>query len=298
MRHARFDPREVELERRVIGEERARELELAARPARPEPPGRRLPAPPVPQPDPRLARGRRADRRRRPRARSTAGTTGPTARCWSSSATWTRTGRWTGSRRSSADIPPGRRPAPGRRPPSRASRAGATSRWSSPTAWRGACWAGAPCRAATPTSPRSTSSPTSSPAAGGRGSGSALVETTGLATWVEAAHATAQRGGQLLIQLEADPAASRAAIERCIRDELRRLADAGPTPDELARSRCRLEAAWRWERDDLAALASGLGHAALWGDWRTWPAEHRAATGRRRPATSAAWPPRTWARRA
>ena len=104
-----------------------------------------------------------------------------------------------------------------------------------------------------------------------------LVETTGLATWVEATHATAQRGGQLLIQLEADPAASRAAIERCIREELTRLADLGPTPAELARSRCRLDAAWRWERDDLGALASGLGHAALWGDWRTWPAENLAA---------------------
>jgi zinc protease len=105
----------------------------------------------------------------------------------------------------------------------------------------------------------------------------ALVETTGLATWVEAAHATAQRGGQLLIQLEADPGVSRAAIERCILDELRRLADPGPAPDELARSRRRIEAAWRWERDDPAALASGLGHAALWGDWRTWLAEHEAA---------------------
>jgi zinc protease len=105
----------------------------------------------------------------------------------------------------------------------------------------------------------------------------ALVEVNELATWVEAAHATAQRGGQLLIQLEADPGASRAAIERCIFDELRLLADPGPAPDELARSRRRLEAAWRWERDDPAALASALGHAALWGDWRSWLAEHQAA---------------------
>jgi zinc protease len=105
----------------------------------------------------------------------------------------------------------------------------------------------------------------------------ALVETLGLATWVEAAHASAQRAGQLLIQLEADPSASRAAIERCILDELCSLADPGPTPDELARSRRRLESAWRWERDDPAALASGLGHAALWGDWRSWLAEHQAA---------------------
>jgi zinc protease len=105
----------------------------------------------------------------------------------------------------------------------------------------------------------------------------AMVESSGLATWVEAAHATAQRGGQLLIQVEADPSAPRAAIERCLLDELQRLAAQGPTPDELARSRRRLESGWRWERDDPAALASGLGHAALWGDWRSWIAEHRAA---------------------
>ena len=105
----------------------------------------------------------------------------------------------------------------------------------------------------------------------------ALVESSGLATWVEAAHATAQRGGQVLVQLEADPAASREAIERVILDELGRLAESGPTTDELARSRRRLEAAWRWDRDEPGALASGLGHAALWGSWRTWLAEHRAA---------------------
>jgi zinc protease len=55
------------------------------------------------------------------------------------------------------------------------------------------------------------------------------------------------------------------------------LADAGPTAEELARSRHRLEAAWRWEQEDLAGLAAGLGNVALWEDWRAWQAEHRAA---------------------
>ena len=54
-------------------------------------------------------------------------------------------------------------------------------------------------------------------------------------------------------------------------------ADDGPSSDELARSRRRLEAAWRWEQEDLSSLAGGLGTTALWGDWRRWQGEHRAA---------------------
>jgi zinc protease len=41
--------------------------------------------------------------------------------------------------------------------------------------------------------------------------------------------------------------------------------------------RRRLEAAWRWEQEDWTGLAAGLGGAALWDDWRSWPAEHQAA---------------------
>ncbi len=104
-----------------------------------------------------------------------------------------------------------------------------------------------------------------------------LVEKDGPATWVEASHAAAQRAGQLFIQLEADSGIDPSDIEKRVRDELVRLADPGPSPEELARSQQRLEAAWRWEREDLAALASGLGNAALWGNWQMWPAEHRAA---------------------
>ncbi len=104
-----------------------------------------------------------------------------------------------------------------------------------------------------------------------------LVEESGQATWVDASHGTAQRGGQFVIAIDLDSAATRDEVEARVFDEIRRLAEDGPRPEELARSRCRLEAAWRWERDDLAALASGLGHAALWGDWQHWPAEHRAA---------------------
>src|SRR5262249_23716113 len=104
-----------------------------------------------------------------------------------------------------------------------------------------------------------------------------LVEADNSATWVEAAHAAAQRAGQFFIQLEADAGVDPASLEGRIAAELLRLADSGPAPEELARVRRRLEAAWRWGQEDLTSLASGLGGAALWDDWRSWPAAHRAA---------------------
>ncbi len=61
---ARFDADEVEAERRVIGEERAREFGLAPGAAGPESCGGDLPAPPLPQPHPRLAPRLRPDQRR------------------------------------------------------------------------------------------------------------------------------------------------------------------------------------------------------------------------------------------
>jgi zinc protease len=104
-----------------------------------------------------------------------------------------------------------------------------------------------------------------------------LVDTGQRATWIEAAHATAYRAGQFFIQVEAASEADIAAIEQEITAALIRLARVGPTDEELARSRRRLEAAWRWEHEDLTSLSAGLGAAALWDDWRAWQAEHRAA---------------------
>ena len=105
----------------------------------------------------------------------------------------------------------------------------------------------------------------------------ALVEQDKLATWVEAAHAPARRAGQFFIQVEAVAGAEPAVLERRITEILAELAEHGPTGRELARARNRLEAGWRWEQEDLAGLAAGIGHAALWGDWRDWQAEHAAA---------------------
>src|SRR5262249_50948296 len=86
----------------------------------------------------------------------------------------------------------------------------------------------------------------------------------------------ARLAGQFLVQVEAAPGSEPARIEAEIREVIEQLAEQGPDPDELERSRRRLEAAWRWEQEDLAGLAAGLGNVALWDDWRAWQGEHRA----------------------
>lgn len=105
----------------------------------------------------------------------------------------------------------------------------------------------------------------------------ALVERGQLATYVDTAHEPARLAGQFLAQVDAPAGVDTAKVERVIFETLAALGDAGPTPEELERSRHRLEAAWRWEQEDLAGLASGLGGHALWADWRSWQAEHRAS---------------------
>ncbi|MBX6315774.1 MAG: insulinase family protein, partial [Isosphaeraceae bacterium] len=105
----------------------------------------------------------------------------------------------------------------------------------------------------------------------------ALIERERVATWVDASQEGAHLAGQFLVQVEAAPGVETKRVEEVIRDALDELATQGPTPEELARSRNRLEAAWRWEQEEVAGLAAGLGNVALWDDWRAWQAEHRAA---------------------
>jgi zinc protease len=107
----------------------------------------------------------------------------------------------------------------------------------------------------------------------------ALVEHGRLATYVDALHEPSHLAGQMMIQVEAVPGVDPRRIEAIIRREVDRLSDEGPSPEELLRSRHRLEAAWRWQQDDLTGLAGGLGVTALWGRWTDWPEEHRAALG-------------------
>ncbi len=104
-----------------------------------------------------------------------------------------------------------------------------------------------------------------------------LVDRDHLAMWVEAAQEPSRLAGQFLIQIEAAAGASVPKIESALFDVLAEIAADGPTSEELSRSRHRLEAAWRWEQEDVFGLASGLGQVALWDDWRAWQAEHRAA---------------------
>ncbi len=106
---------------------------------------------------------------------------------------------------------------------------------------------------------------------------SRLVEVEGLATWIDASQETSKRGGQMLIQLEASPGADTRRIEAIIHDVIDQFARQGPTVEELKRSRNRLEASWRWEQGDVGGLASGLGEFAVWGEWTDWQAQHRAA---------------------
>jgi len=104
-----------------------------------------------------------------------------------------------------------------------------------------------------------------------------LVEHDRLATWLDAGHEPSKLAGQFLVQLEAAPGVDPGRLEGALLDVINEVADEGPTPEELGRSCRRLEAAWRWEQEDAAGLAAGLGQAALEGDWRIWQAEHRAA---------------------
>jgi zinc protease len=104
-----------------------------------------------------------------------------------------------------------------------------------------------------------------------------LVETEKTATYVETAHSAAHRAGQFFIQLEATPGADLSAIEQRITSLLHDLRENGPAAAELERSRRRIKAAWRWEQEDLTSLAGGLGAAALWHEWRDWLAELRTA---------------------
>lgn len=105
----------------------------------------------------------------------------------------------------------------------------------------------------------------------------ALVERGKVATHVDAGQEGSRRAGQFLVQIESPPEIAPDRVERALRQVLEDLAEEGPTAEELERSRNRLEAAWRWEQEDLAGLASGLGGVALWEDWRGWQADHRSA---------------------
>lgn len=104
-----------------------------------------------------------------------------------------------------------------------------------------------------------------------------LIEQDRLAVALDVSHDLGRLAGQLVVSIEAAPGATPRRIEGVLDEEVARLAADGPSDAELARCRTRLDAAWRWLQDDPTALSSALGASALWGDWRTWPNQHRAA---------------------
>ncbi len=105
----------------------------------------------------------------------------------------------------------------------------------------------------------------------------AIVEEEKLATWIETQHVGSQRAGQFFVQVETLPGVDPALVEKRLLGILHGVARRAPAEDELARARHRLEAGWRWEQEDIAGLAAGIGHAALWGDWRDWLRDHTEA---------------------
>ena len=125
-----------------------------------------------------------------------------------------------------------------------------------------------------------------------------LVESEKLATWIETAHAAAHRAGQFFIQLEATPGTDMAAVEQRVMAELLRLREAGPTSAELDRSRRRINAAWRWEQEDLTRPGPSSHRAFTPRLCRTWIGE----SGRPNCALRSPWKPtrfsessrRTW----
>ncbi len=105
----------------------------------------------------------------------------------------------------------------------------------------------------------------------------ALVERDHLTTYVDATSNSSRLAGQFIVQLDAAPGTQPDRVEAVILNEIARIIEYGPTPEELSRSQRRLEAAWRWQKEDLGGLAAGLGSTALWGNWIDWPKSHRDA---------------------
>ena len=104
-----------------------------------------------------------------------------------------------------------------------------------------------------------------------------LVESGRLATWVDAQCSACWREGQFMIQIEGPSSANLEEAQRRILDELADLSSRGPTPGEIDRARRRIDASRRWEGQDPMNLAAAVGSAALWGDWRAWRHEYHAA---------------------
>jgi zinc protease len=103
-----------------------------------------------------------------------------------------------------------------------------------------------------------------------------LVEKRRIATYVDAGVDAARLDGRAIIQVEYPKKVKIQEIENAILETIDELISEGPSEADMAWNRTRLDAARRWEREDLLGLAAGLGSVAVWDDWRVWRRELEA----------------------
>lgn len=104
-----------------------------------------------------------------------------------------------------------------------------------------------------------------------------LVECERVAGWIDAWHDASRLAGLFSVHVEGLPRVSVRFLESLILEEVARVGDEGVLPEELERARVRQMTAWRWDQDDLVGLSAALGQAELHGSWRDWVAEQRNA---------------------
>ncbi len=104
-----------------------------------------------------------------------------------------------------------------------------------------------------------------------------LVEKRRIATYVDAGVDAARLDGRVIIQVEYPKKGKIQVIENAILETIDELISTGPSEADMAWNRTRLDAARRWEREDLLGLAAGLGSVAVWDDWRVWRRELETA---------------------
>ena len=101
-----------------------------------------------------------------------------------------------------------------------------------------------------------------------------LVEFDKTAAWVDSLQQDSRRAGQFLIQVESSRSVDPYRVEGVVLDEIDDMASDGPSEAELMRVRRHLEASRRTDFEDLPTVAAGLGSAAVFGKSSDWLEHH------------------------